>query len=872
MKWALRTVVVAALGLLAVRDSAPGSVLDGGPSPISPASAAKAGPFGLRFEANVGQADPSVRFVARWGRATAWITSDAIVLLPPRVRPKGTHADRRALALGTLAKSTPPPREPTVIRFRGGSAEARVSGESAFDVAITRFRGPNAEPLAIPSFERVRARNVYPGIDVVLHPGARGIEIDFELAPGADPSRIALAGDRDDEPFRVRPDGSLVSRRHGRDVVLTPPRTFEAHGPDRVDVRSTWRDDATFALGAHRPDVPIVIDPVLDMATYLGGSGDEGTGIEGVALDGAGNIYVAGSTTSTDLPVTAGAPQAALLGTDDVFAAKVSGDGKTLLYCTYLGGGDIETYSYVNRPIAVDAAGALYVSGQTASTDFPTAASAPYPNNAGGLDAYATKIAPDGKSLVYSTYLGGSGDDHGFGVAVDAPTGALLVGGWTKSLDFPTTAGTIASSAPSFVVKLAPNGSIAFSTRVGGPTTVLYGLSARNGVPTVVGDTRNTAFPVTPGAAQATYGGGSFDAIVMQLDDKGTRYQFATYLGGNGLDETFAMDVDAAGDVLVAGNTESTDFPVTAGAFKPTHGGDLDGFVTKLDPKGTKLLYSSYIGGPTYDGTTGGCFDPEGNAFIGGFTFGGLTTKGECATTGLGFIQMLGPTGAVRWSTYMPDQVFGLACAQRRVVGFMAVAGEDLATAGTFDTTFNGGSDALVFGLRYGSGPAEVGCKPCDGAFDAGTSRACDDPARPLCNTSGALSGTCTICNGADATRCPKGKVCDLLAGECVDPPPDAGPEGGVDGGAEGGRPGADGAAESGAGADRVDGGSVSPVGEESSCSCRAAGAANMSPALLCAGLLALLAARRRRFHSKSDSIVSVRSTSSSEYRFWTSP
>lgn len=844
MKWALRTVVVAALGLLAARDSGPGS--DPARDP-SPAPAARSGPLGARFEANVGQADPSVRFVARYGRATVLVTSDALILLPPARPGKASHAARRALVEGRRPPFAPR-GTPSVIRFRGADARAPMNGEAPISASITSFRGPNAKPLAIPSFERVRARNVYPGIDVVLHPGPRGIEIDFELAPGADPSRIALAGDRDDESFLVRSDGSLASRRHDRDVVLSPPRTFEVRGSQRADVPSRWRDGATFALGAHRTDVPLVIDPVLDMATYLGGSGDEGTGIEGVALDGAGNIYAAGSTTSTDLPLTAGAPQAALLGTDDVFVAKVSGDGKTLLYCTYLGGGDIETYSYVNRPIAVDAAGAVYVSGQTASTDFPTTAAAPYPNNAGGLDAYATKIAPDGKSLVYSTYLGGSGDDHGFGVAVDATTGALLVGGWTKSLDFPTTAGTLASSAPSFIVKLAPTGSVAFSTRAGGPSTVLYGLAARNGVPTVIGDTRDTAFPVTPGAAQATYGGGSFDAIVMQLDDKGTRYELATYLGGNGLDETFAVDVDAAGNVLVLGNTESTNFPVTTNALDPTHRGDQDGFVTKLDPKGTKLLYSSYIGGPTYDGTTGGCFDPDGNAFVSGYTFGGLTTKAECTTSGLGFIQMLGPTGAVRWSTYMPDQVFGLACAQRRVVGFMAVAGEDLATAGTFDTTFNGGTDALLFGLRHGSGPADVGCKPCDGAFDAGTSRACDDPARPLCNTSGALSGACTICNGADATRCVKGKVCDLLTGDCVEPMPDAGPDAGLDSGVLDAAVSVEGGIDAGGrGNDASD---ASADEDASSCSCRtpgARGAPSPSFVLLLAVLVTARAGRRWR-------------------------
>lgn len=788
--------------------------------------------LGLRFEANVGQADPSVRFIARYGRATALLTSDAIVLLPPGGPPLPRHPDRRALAEGKVEPWRPSPSmRADVIRLRDADPRAALVGEDPLSATITSFHGPGAHGLAVPSFERVRTRSAYPGIDVVFHAGPRGIEIDFEVSPSADPSRIAFEHVGGEQAFEVQGDGSLASKGGARPIVLSPPRTFELAAGTRSPIASAWRSDATFAVGARSPQSAIVIDPVLDMATYLGGSGDDVTGIGGVALDGAGNIYVAGTTTSSDLPVSAGAYDTTLAGADDVFVAKTSADGKTLLYCTYLGGSGIETYAYLERPIVVDAGGAVFVSGQTASSDFPTTPGAYDTTPNGGYDAYVTKLAPDGKSLLYSTVVGGTGDDHGFGIAVDA-AGAAYLGGWTKSLDFPITSGSIASSATDFVLKLAPNGgSLVYSTHAGGPTMVIFALAAQNGIATVTGDTRNDAFPITPGAFQPTYGGGLFDVAVMQLNAAGTDYRYSTYLGGDQLDESFAIALDGAGNAVVVGDTYSANFPTSTNAFQKSFGGDKDAWIAKLDAKGQKLLYGSFIGSTEYDGATGVCVDPLGNAFISGLTMGALPAKSSCTPSGLGYIQMLEPSGNVRFSTLVPDQVFAVACGPSRVVGFMSAVADDRATPGAYDTTTNGGTDLVLFGLRAGPGPAGVECKPCDGAFDGGTSRACDDPARPLCNAGGPLSGACTECNAADATRCPNGKVCDLLTGVCTDPPPDGGV---LDGGAEAGEAGpADAAGLDEAGSDTGRAPRDRDEDEEPSCSCRTAGAGGATPVAL---------------------------------------
>lgn len=809
-------------------------------------------PLGLRFEANVGQSDPSVRFIARYGRATALLTSDAIVLPAPAGPAKATKAERRALVDG---RSKPREyRAPVTVRLPGARPNAPMVGEAPLTATITHVRGPSPVGIDVPAFERVRIREAYPGIDVLFHAGPRGIEIDFEVAPGADPSAIAF---ETADGFERRDDGSLARGS----VVLSPPQTYELHADGMRAIVSSWREDATFVLGPRNGDLPLVIDPVLDMATYLGGTGADVPGLSGIALDATGDIYVAGTTTSADLPVTNGAPQATLNGTDDVFVAKITADGKSLVYCTYLGGSDVETYAYLERPIVVDATGAAYVGGQTSSTDFPTTAGAYDRAPHGGYDAYLTKLSRDGRSLVYSTLLGGAGGDHSLGLSVDA-TGALFVGGWTFSPDFPTTPGSIATLSRAFVTKLAPSGgSLEYSTYVGGTTTVGFSLVAKNGIATLLGDTRDTPFPSTPGVFQPTYRGGSFDAVLLQIDGKGTGYRFATYLGGNDLDEAFALDVDDAGNVLVAGNTYSPDFPVTPNAFGKTRGADFDGFIVKLDPKAEKLLYGSYAATLAHDSTSSACFDRAGNAFIGGLSLGALPSKGSCRAAGLGWVQMLDATNVVRWSTLLSDEVMALACGPSRVVGAMSVASPDLATPGAYATTHAGGVEAVVFGLR--SGPSGIDCMPCDGPFGAGTSRACTQASMPICNTTGRLSGSCTQCNETDLARCASAEVCDFFSGTCAKCNGDRGSnatapclaaatpmcvagvcvaaEAGVDAGVPIGPnttpPGADAAT-----------GSPEPMPhDETSCGCRAVGAPQPPLAIALAVLATMLAAGRRR-------------------------
>jgi Beta-propeller repeat len=333
-------------------------------------------------------------------------------------------------------------------------------------------------------------------------------------------------------------------------------------------------------------------------STYLGGS-SAGAGYA-IAVDAAGNAYVAGETVSSDFPTTPGAFRTTPPSGDTGFVAKLNATGSALIYSTYLGGSGRD-YA---EGIAIDGAGNAYVMGVTASSDFPTTSGAfQTVFGGGGGDAYVSKLNPAGSALVYSTYLGGSGSEGSYnGIAVDASGNAYLTGS-TNSTNFPTTSGAFQTafaggSNNGFVAKLNPAGSaLVYSTYVGGTTgeNVLNGIAidgAGNVYSAVA--TSATDFPVTPGAFQ-TASGGYYDAGAIKLNPSGSALVYSTYLGGSAFDGGNGIAIDGSGNATVSGSTQSSNFPVTIDAFQSTFGGGReDTFLTTLNANGSGVIYSSY--------------------------------------------------------------------------------------------------------------------------------------------------------------------------------------------------------------------------------------------------------------------------------------
>ncbi len=370
----------------------------------------------------------------------------------------------------------------------------------------------------------------------------------------------------------------------------------------------------------------------LVYSTYLGGRGTEE--FTDVAVDRKGYVYVTGITTTPDFPVTEGAFQPGYGGgRADAFVAKLSRDGSELVYATYLGGSGFD----LGQAITVDDDGNAYVTGMTASTDFPTTAGAFQPGFGGGTyDAFVVKLDPDGAALAYSTYLGGTGDEghtvipvlpttpRSFGLAVDA-AGNAYVRSITNSTDFPTTPGVLQPSyrggaTDNFVTKLNTSGSaLLYSTYLGGT-----GFEFGNGLAVdaegnahLTGRTDSPDFP-TRDAVQPDLGGGVEDAFVTKLNADATALVYSTYLGGSDVERGFGIKVDPQGNAWVVGTTQSVDFP-TANALQPAHGGGVDLFVTKLTPNGS-FLSSTFLGRTGNDLALSVDLDAAGNPSIVGRT------------------------------------------------------------------------------------------------------------------------------------------------------------------------------------------------------------------------------------------------------------
>lgn len=594
-----------------------GSALVGGqgsiraaPAPPPQPARAAAQPLGLplSFERNVGQAARGVRFLAHGSSGSLFLTrTEAVVALRS---PRGGAA------------------APDLLRMRllGARRGARPAGGAPRPARANYLVGADRARwrTGVPTYGRVTYRGVYRATDLVYHAGDGQLEYDFRLAPGAEPDRIGLelGGARG---LRLDAAGRLHVRLAGRTLVQQAPVVYQQRGGRRRAVagRFVLRGGGRlgFALGAYDRSRPLVIDPKITWSTYFGGNGnDVGTAI---AVDPAGNTYVAGSTTSADLkfshrpgtpPRTAGI---------DAFVAKLNPAGR-LLWATYLGG-----RGYTDgRGIAVDRGGHVYLTGATGSPDFPVSPHAAQPDYGGGpYDAYVAKLDPSGRRLLYSTFNGGPRNDRGYAIAVDA-TGTAVAVGRTAHDGFPPV-GRLAPGPEggAFVTKVAPSGTrFVYSTVLGGRAEINSSNTAfavaldRASSAYVTGVTRAPDFP-TRGALQPRYGGGRSNAFVTKLDARGTRILYSTFLGGSGEDEGLGIAVDPAGAAYVTGQASSPDIPF-AGAqlLGPVRGGGADAFVAKLGRSGRALAYFAYLGGSADDAGSAIAVSASGNAFVTGRT------------------------------------------------------------------------------------------------------------------------------------------------------------------------------------------------------------------------------------------------------------
>ncbi|MDR3678066.1 MAG: SBBP repeat-containing protein, partial [Acidobacteriota bacterium] len=575
----------------------------------------------------------------------------------------------------------------------GANASAIVSGGEELPGKSNYFIGndPKKWRTNVPNYAQVKYRGVYPGVDLVYYGNLGGLlEYDFVVAPGADPAaiRFELSGGREvgsgqpavgsgsqgqaQRQSKIDPSGDLVVKTGSGEIRLHKPVVYQEAESDVRGPKSEVQDETRksnnrqsaidhrkfmegryvleannqvgFNVPSYDPTRPLVIDPALSYSTYLGGTG--GDMAYAITVDTAGNAYVAGEASSTNFPVTPGAFQTTNPA-GSAFVTKLNPTGTALVYSTYLGGSSGATAS----GLAVDTSGNVYVTGYTGAIDFPVTPGAFQTTNKaatnGNTNAFVTKLNPTGTALVYSTYLGGSGlstgapyyGDKGNAMAVDA-TGNVYVAGQAYSTDFPVPLGALQTA--------------------------------------------------NHGEAK-----GTFNAFITKLNAAGTALAYSTYLGGSGGRISYegdlgsAIAVDLAGDAVVTGEAFSSDFPVTPGVFQTTNKAvaneGANAFVAKLNPSGTALVYSTYLGGSDADVGYAVAADSLGGYYVTGYTMSGDFPVANAiqSTWGQGvdiFIAKVTPSisgrAGLTYSTYMGDSNINVGYALAvRADGTLYVAG-----------------------------------------------------------------------------------------------------------------------------------------------------------------------------------------------------
>jgi hypothetical protein len=652
---------------------------------------------GVRFEANVGQFDPPVRYVGRAGELTVALLPDAMVL-----RLAGCPD---AVTLRVEASS---------------SVEPQASEPLAAWSHYLRGRDPAGWHLDVPGFGVVRYPDILRGVDLLWHGQDGAFEYDLVVAPSARVEDVVV--DVVGGAPSIRSDDALSIRTSRGDIVSPRPTGYQLNddgSKQTVAVRYRLFDErgVGFDVAPFDATRALVIDPVLTFSTLLGGISADSA--QGVAVDASGNLYVAGSSPA-GFPTGTSAYQPDCAGDMDVFVAKLAADGRSLLYATYVGGSGDD----VATSIAVDASGNAYVAGQTLSPDFPVA-NAVEPSPSGVQAGFTFMLDAHGSSLVFSTYLGGSDSDTATAIAVDA-AGSAYVTGQTVASDFPLAnplQSLIAGATDAFVTKFQPGGaSLAYSTFLGGLHDDAGGGIAvdADGEAYVTGGTFSLDFPEA-GPIPSSGSGGAF---LVELNPAGSSFVYAVTLGSL-FDQGQAVAVDSSGNAYMGGLSVSGEYPLLnplPGAAALT---GTNAFVTKILSDGEALSYSTVLGGASYDSVTGIAVDTGGHATVAGYTYSldfpttapiqanPITTLNGIAA----FVSEIGPDdSAFVFSTYLggSSASFGYAVA-------LGSSGEIFVAGATGDLNFptqnalqpafpsaTSGSQAFVAEISPGDSPLLV--------------------------------------------------------------------------------------------------------------------------------------------------------------------
>jgi len=693
----------------------------------------------LTFEANKGQTAGQVKFLSRGKGYTAFLTAGGMVLA---LRPSQVIANSKQ---GSVSTTQQPANATLQFQLSGANKNPVAMGEDQKIGKVNYFLGNNPAQwhINVPTYAKVRYKNVYPGIDLIYYGNHQQLEYDFAVAPGVDPARIQFEIKGADQTS-VDSQGNLVLKIGSKEMHFQSPIVYQESNGQRVPVEGGYviknSTSVAFHVGQYDSNQPLVIDPVLVYSTYLGGSGSDQ--LTGIAVDNSGSVYVAGYTDSATFPLTTLGSLPA--NTDHVFVAKLDSTGSNLIYADYLGGNN-QDYA---AGLVLDTANNVYITGSTESSNFPTV-NAYQPQQPGPYSGFMTKISADGASLLHSTYLGGNSFDQPTSIAIDS-SGQVHVAGFTMSQNFPVVNAYQSTAPPNqaslsgdygFLTKFSSDGSsLVYSTYLGGSSNVAQDCGSpcwpapynavsalvvdANGNAYVTGATNTYNFPVTSGAYLTTNTAQQDATVgfVSKFSSVGN-LSYSTYFYGSSGNPVGigAIAVDGSGSAYITGGVSSDGtFPVTSTSICDPGASGFGcsyAFVTKFDPTGSSLLYSTFLGANNYANPQAIALDANNNAYVLASTRSSSysTSNGiEAYNSGNDILLVEIDPGASTelFSTYLGgagnDAPAGMAVDSN---GNIYVAGStdssDFPTSqGAFQSSLGGHTDAFVAKISAAAAPA----------------------------------------------------------------------------------------------------------------------------------------------------------------------
>ncbi len=583
-------------------------------------------------------------------------------------------------------------------------------------------KDPNGWKTNVPNWREVWYRDLWNGIDLRYYLKDGGLKYDLIVRPGSRVSDIRIDY-KGAQAITLEEKGNLTIHTSSGDLNDADLFIYQNERGQVKEIQGgfTITDGTTIGYeisGEYDPNILLVIDPSIVYSTFLGGSGFDSPG--DVVLDESGNAYVTGCTQSPNFPTTPGAYDITYGGlTWDVSVTKIDPTGSTLLYSTYLGGGQWE----LGNSIAINDNGEAFVTGDTLGIQFPTTPGAFDSTPNGGNDAFVFKLSQNGATLIYSTLIGGSAGDIGYSIALNGNDSAIICGE-TSSSNYPTTPNAFDTGFNSqtdvFVTQLNSSGTgLVYSTFIGGPLQeVGYAISIdqSNGL-YLTGKTISSQFPTTQGAYGNSHNG-DMDVFVMKFDITNWSIQYSTFIGGSFRDVGYGITADTQGDAYITGYSQSPNssaYPTTVGAFDTTYNGMKDIFVTKLNWNGSSLVYSTFLGGFGHDEGTAICVDLSGCAIITGNVYSSQfpTTLTAYDTTHNGqsdaiIVRLTQDGSGLHYSTFIGSisnsvEDSGTALTINSI-GDLVLAGLTKSnsfptTNGAYDTSHNGFADGYVLKL-----------------------------------------------------------------------------------------------------------------------------------------------------------------------------